>query len=210
MDTAFCDSPHMYALVKEGQDPRYGMPTPEYVEEAIRYFEKHAKKFVPEDRHIFAHNVLHRAAEMGVAVNSPILEKYAGTTYNRALDAHLSLRKSLTNSPTYKLAYEKIAAQRNELNPKEFAENLMVLDKHAGVDKYYDTKVADAYAATFGVQKKAVDNIVELVKDKRPVLESYFGKAMVDGLEKEGTAAYEALPDDAKEIIQSISTGAIS
>lgn len=205
---AFAESPHFYALVKKGQDPRYGMPTPELVKEAAAYFDKYAREFDPEDRRQFAVNVSGRARELGVELKSAAIEKYAGQAFSKDLEGHLAMRRALASEPQHRLAYEKLAAAVKTETPERIADTLYELDKRAGLTRYYDNKIADAFYATFGTEKRA-DSITELVSNKRSELESHFGKGFVDSLEKEGMAAYEALPTDAKEIIQAIANGSV-
>lgn len=221
-------SEHYYALTKtagDGQVNRsYAMPTPNEVEKAAVYFEKFAKQFAPEDRHTFASNVVKRAVELGIDVDNTMIQKYAGLSFNADVDAYLSTRKSLVEDrPEFVEALTKLASHQGQTDPTTFARVLHEFDKRAGLTRYYDKYLADPYASTFGVpttktasalyeidglQVKEGD-IEKVANNKYDVLKSYFGSTLADGLKKEGSPAFLALPDDSKEVIARIINGEI-
>lgn len=202
---------------------KYAMPDETYLRKAEQYFEKHAKKLSPNERHEFATNVSKRSSELGIKIASVAISKYAGSNYNPDLESHLKLRqKLLDDASPYIPALRKLASFQSTTGPETFAKVLHEIDKKAGLNKYYDSSLCDPYASTFGSMSKTAgyayesdgiyltgDDIEKVARDKYDVLKNYFGHTLADGLKKEGTAAFEALPTDAKDIIARISNGEI-
>lgn len=211
-------SQHYYAL-----GTKYAMPDSDFVNKAVEYFEKHAKKMCPKDRHEYATNVSKRAKELNTKVASVAITKYAGENYNPELESHLLMRQKLLDEASpYVPALRKLASYKGETNPDTFAKVLHELDKKAGLEKYYDTSISDPFAATFdsGMKKSAYaykkdniliedDKVVKLAQKNYDTLKTYFGHSLADGLKKEGSAAFEALPDDAKDVVARIFSGEI-
>jgi hypothetical protein len=151
-----------------------------------------------------------------------LLNKYAGFDYSSDLSAHLSSRRKLIEgNPVFEEALNKLAAYQSSTDPATFAKVLHGFDKRAGIDKYYDKYLSDPFLSTFSSVKTAsalyeIDGITinegdieKLATDKYEILKTYFGPTLADGLKKEGSAAFTALPDDAKEVIARISNGEI-
>jgi hypothetical protein len=226
---AFQNSPHMYAIVKKasanssagfgdaGTVCKYAMPTPEHVRMAVDYFTKYASEFSPADRHQFAYNVRMRAQELGVAASSPVLDKYAGVDgYGPYVDAQISLRKSCCINGDRIAAYDRLLEKQASVQPQLFAQALEELDKRAGLTKYYGGPINDAYASTFGsareaAMRKTASAMIDMGDTrKRELVVEHFGKDVADLLAKEGAAAMEALPNDAKEVLAAIESGGIA
>lgn len=222
------DSEFYYALTKTAGDGsitrKYKMPNQDGVRAAAEYFNKYARQFAPEDRHQFASNVVKRAEELGMVIDSPAINKYAGLGYNDNVGGYLSIRRKLVEGQaTFTEALDKLASYQSKTDPVTFAKVLHELDKRAGLDRYYDTYLADPYASTFKqtLEKKAnvifsLDHLLmsesdleKVAKDKYKTLKNYFGSTLADGLKKEGASAFIALPEDAKEIIARIANGEI-
>ncbi len=203
---------------------KYAMPTEDLLRKAEQYFDKYAKKFSPEDRHEYANNVSKRSEELGIKIASVNIEKYAGSNYNPELEGHIKIRqKLLDDASPYIPALRKLASYQDSTEPITFAKVLHEIDKKAGLNKYYDTALSDPYASTFSsdltktagyVYEKddiylTSDGIKKMANTKYDILKNYFGHTLADGLKKEGVAAFEALPDDAKDVIARISNGEI-
>ena len=222
-------SDHFYALSKTASDGTtdraYAMPNVESIKMAEAYFEKFAKQFSAEERHEFARNVVGRAVELGVNIESESVNKYAGLQYNADVDAYLSVRKELVNKrPEFVDALDKLASYQGKEDPRTFARVLHEFDKKAGLTRYYDKYLADPFASTFGTGSEKTASVIyeengltvteaDLVKvanEKYDTLKNYFGPTLADGIKKEGSAAFVALPDDAKEVIARIANGEIS
>lgn len=223
---AFQDSPHMYAIVKKasqngvgdaGTVCKYAMPTADHVRMAVDYFTKYASEFSPADRHQFAYNVRMRGQELGVNVSSPAIDKYAGVDgYGPYVEAQISLRKACCISGDRQEAYDRLLQKQASVQPALFAQALEELDKRAGLTKYYGGPISDAYASTFGsardaAMRKTASAMINMGDSrKRELVEQHFGKDVADLLAKEGAAAMEALPNDAKEILAAIESGGIA
>lgn len=201
---------------------KYAMPDEEYVRKAEQYFDKYAAKLTPEDRHEFATNVSNRSAELGVKIASANISRYSGSNYNPDMEAHLRLRERLLDEASpYVPALRKLASYKGTTEPVVFAKVLHEIDKKAGLDKHYDRALIDPFASTFANEKVAgyayskdgifieADGIKKMASDKYEVLKNYFGHTLADGLKKEGFAAFEALPTDAKDIVARIASGEI-
>jgi len=212
------DSSH-YAL-----GSRYAIPDEKYLRKAEQYFDKHAAKFVPADRHEFARNVSIRAETLGIKTASVLIDTYAGKEYNPNLEGHLKMRTALLDEDSpYIPALQKLASYKSSEDPETFAKVLHEIDKKAGLDRYYDRSLADPYVSTFssGMSKSAgyvyekdgiyltSEDVEKVARDKYDVLKNYFGQTLADGLKKEGVSAFEALPVDAKDIVARISNGEI-
>ena len=222
------DSEYAYALTKQAGDGttnrKYAMPNKEYMDKAVEYFDKFASQFSPEDRHQFASNVVKRSLELNVEVKSESINKYAGLSYNSNVGNYLTVRrKLLEDHPQYTDALDKLASYQETTDPVTFAKVLHELDKKAGIDKYYDSYLADPYLSTFGKETTKTasyvynqdgilltnEDILKVASDKYATLKNYFGHTLADGLKKEGSAAFVALPTDAKDIIARIANGEI-
>lgn len=223
------DSKYFYALQKTAGNNQanrmYAMPRAEDVKKAEAYFDKYAKEFSPEDRHQFASNVVGRATELGVDINSSNLMKYAGVHYSTDIETQINTRKNLAyGNAQIQEAFDKLASMQDKTDPQTFAKALHKLDKIAGIDKYYDTHLSDPFASTLssGAVKTASalyevdglevseDDLAKVTKSNYDTLKNYFGETLADGLKKEGTAAFMALPETTKEIIARIAHGEIS
>lgn len=221
-------SKYYYALVKEAGDgkvnAKYAMPDASYVKTASDYFDKHCKSFSVSDRYKYASNVYKRSAELGAEVKSENILKYAGVAFNSHLGDAILLRKTLLETGSeMSSAFDKLASYQGSTNPDTFANVLFELDKKAGLDKYYGSYLPDPYLSTFstGIKKTASslklhngeslsgDAFKKMVSAKYSLIKNYFGHTLADGLKKEGVVAYEALPNDAKEIIARIANGDI-
>lgn len=223
------NSNHFYALTKTAGDRvvnrMYAMPSVVEVKKAETYFDKYAKQFNPEERHEFALNVVGRASELGTTIESKNLLKYAGALYSAELENHIETRKNIMDGNSQvQDALDKLASMQEKTDPKTFAKALHKLDKIAGLDKYYDRYLPDPFASTFssGTTKTAealfeIDgleinegDVEKVANNNYATLKSYFGETLADGLKKEGTAAFVALPETTKEVIARILHGEIS
>ena len=222
-------SKYYYALVKQAGDGKlnaqYAMPDASYIKTASDYFDKHCKSFSVPDRHKYASNVYKRSAELGAEVTSENILKYAGVSFNSNVGDAILLRKTLLDTGSEMAnAFDKLASYQGTTNPDTFANVLFELDKKAGLDRYYGSYLPDPYISTFatGIKKTASslklhsgealsgDAFKKMAAAKYSLIKNYFGATLADGLKKEGAVAYEALPNDAKEIIARIANGEIN
>jgi hypothetical protein len=219
-------SKHFYALGNH-----YAMPNPEYVKKAAAYFVDHLKEFSDaEDRSVFAENVRARAKELEVSLEKKAeesLRAYASDAYGDLIGTQLKLREELLSfKPEMSQALSKLAAHRADTDPQTFAKALFLFDKKAGLTRYYDGFLSDAFKATFGTMfsKKASEyswedegsglsiNAKDLEKAadaKYEKIKGYFGSTVADQLKKHAVSIFESLPKDAKETIIKIAKGAL-
>ena len=214
---------HFYALGEH-----YPMPTAEYVKKAAAYFNEHHREFMDaEDRFTFASHVQARAKELEASMDNQAevtLLKYAGQAYGDSVDRQLRVRDELLgHKPEMKQALAKLASHRPTTEPVIFAKALYLFDKKAGLSKYYDSYLADAFRSTFentrtkiaseyqwedtgGVSLNGGD-IEKAAEEKYEKIKSYFGTTLADSLKKHAVAIFESLPIDAKATIAKIAKG---
>lgn len=216
-----------YAEVKKITDnythAQYVFNNAESIKTATEYFKQYSDKMPLEFRHKYANALQRRAGELGVKITEKAVCKYASNAYSANLDAHLATRRQFLEikDPNFTTALNKLASMKNELTPTEFAQVLSGFDKRAGLDKYYGGYVTNPYESTFstmvnpqqitkvGSSKMGPDQLAKLFSDKYAKVKEYFGASLADSLKKEGQAAFEALPNDAKEIIAGIADGTL-
>lgn len=217
-------SQHFYAL-----GDHYAMPNPEYVKKAAAYFSDHVREFTDaEDRSVFATNVVARAKELQVSLEKKAeasLQSYSNDAYGDTLGAQLKLREELLAfKPDMSQALSKLASHRADTDPQTFAKALFLFDKKAGLTRYYDGFLSDAFKATFSnsMTKRASGYIWEDSKSgltinekdlekaadaKYEKIKGYFGSSVADQLKKHAVSIFESLPMDAKETIVKIAKG---
>lgn len=202
---------------------QYTFGTTDNVKTGCEYFKTYSDKMPLELRHKYAAAIQRRAGDLGMTITDPAIRKYASSSYNAHLDAHLASRKDLLQikEPMYTEGLNKLAAMRNQITPSEFAQVLHGFDKRAGLDKYYGGYLTNPYEATFAsivnpelvkvgsANSMTPDALKKMFIDKYSKVKEYFGSSIADSLKKEGSAAFEALPADAKEIISGIADGTL-
>lgn len=200
---------------------QYVFSTPTHVKLGNAYFDQYSDKMPVIDRHKYAAALQRRAGELGMKLDGKI-SKYASNSYGAHLHAHLSSRKTLLNDQKFIDALDKMASMKDSMAPMDFANLLHGFDKRAGLNKYYDGYLVNPFAATFTgqINPKAMfksasygsltsDAVGKLVNEKYAKIKEYFGSSIADHLKKEGAVAFEALPNDAKEIIAGIADGSL-
>jgi len=217
-------SEHFYALGN-----RYAMPNPDYVKKAAAYFIDHTREFGDaEDRATFAYHVRERAKELQVALEKRAeesLASYSGDAYGDMISTQLKIREDLLwAKPEMSAALAKLAAHRTDTDATTFAKALFMFDKKAGLTRYYDGHLADAFKATFGnvfrkeasgylwedegsglsINEKELEKVADQKYDK---IKGYFGSSVADSLKKHAVSIFESLPKDAKETIVKIAKG---
>lgn len=218
--TASDGSKHFYALGE-----RYPMPSNEFVKKAAAYFQHYHREFgSAEDRHEFAANVLARAKELNVELEDVSLRKYASNVYGDSVKQHLRIRAEYAaRNPEYAEAYVKLASKIDDVDAETFAKTLSLLDKKAGMDRYYDSKISDAFSATFGntFEKQAgyrwedessglsIDGkeLKKMAEQKHDRVKALFGTTLADEMKKHAVEIFESLPKDAKETIVRLAKG---
>ena len=219
-------SEHFYALGE-----KYPMPTEEYVKKAASYFVSHHKEFSDaEDRATFAYHVAKRAKELDAQIDKLAMETlntYSGSAYGDSVNSQMRIRQDLVqNKPEFSQALSKLAAHKDSTQPEVFAKALYMFDKKAGLTRYYDGYLADAFKATFGKFNKVAshgyrwedsqsglslseDQLNKVAEEKYEKIRTYFGSTLADSLKKHAVAIFESLPVDAKTTIAKIAKGTI-
>lgn len=214
------DSAYALILDHEGEVARmYAMPDENHVKIASAYFKKYAYDLSPQNRHMFAANVLNRAEELGVELRSTEhLEKWASENYNSLVDYHIEQRRGLIPRDDEKgQVLDKLASLRNNTDPSIFASALYEFDKAANLEKYYDTHLTEPWEATMGIEKNAswtadVDGGTLTEADLQNVAQSgklrqYFGGAFQSQFSKHAVQIFESLPTPEKVVIAQIAKG---
>lgn len=211
-----------YALVVQTGDGsvirKYAMPDVAHVQRAAQYFDKYAMDLQPEYRHRFALSVRNRAEELGVDVSDHEgISKWASTTWNQHVGAHLEQRKSLLpRNPSAREVLSKLAASLDETTPADMAEALQVFDQATGLTRYYDKGLSDPYSSTMGkaAEDWSEDEDGETVTadDLQRVCNSgqlvgYFGQAFCDQFKQDPVGVYESLPAPEKQVIKQLALG---
>lgn len=214
------DSAYALILEHEGEVARmYAMPDENHVKIASAYFKKYAYDLSPQNRHMFAANVLNRAEELDVKLhNTEHLEKWASENYNTLVNYHIEQRRSLIqNDDGVNDVLDKLASMRKKSDPCTFANALYEFDKTAGLDKYYDNTIPDPWESSMGLEKKSswaadVDGGTLTEADLQKVaqsgkLKSHFGEAFQNQFSKHAVQIFESLPTPEKVVIAQIAKG---
>lgn len=212
-----------FALVMRAGDGaiirKYAMPDARHVKVAAEYFDKYAMDLPPEHRHRFAVSVQARAEDLGVDVSMhDKLEKWAGTTWNRHVQAHLEQRKSLLpRDDRARSALDKLAASLDETTPEDAALALQTLDTATGLNRYYDRGLTDPFASTMGKVASSgwsedIDGHTITAADLQKVagsakLASYLGATFAGQFASHPVEIFSSLPDPEKMVIKQIITG---
>jgi hypothetical protein len=214
------DSAYALILDHEGEVARmYAMPDENHVKIASAYFKKYAYDLSPQNRHMFAANVLNRAQELNVELhNTDHLEKWASENYNTLVNYHIEQRRSLIPQDDDKTQIlDKLASLRTQTDPNTFANALHEFDKTAGLEKYYDNTIPDPWESSMGIEKQAswmadVDGGTLTEVDLQKVaqsgkLKSHFGEAFQNQFSKHAIQIFESLPTPEKVVIAQIAKG---
>jgi len=200
---------------------QYIMSTPSRVKLAEQYFTDYHKKIPVELRTKYARAIQIRANELGMQKIGGVVGKYASDHYSSHVDAHLEKRASLLDAkPVMRQVLKKFAAMKDLWSAQEFAQNLYAFDKQAGLTKYYDGYLQNAYETVLGLEnpKPAVlfktaskslsdDQLKMIVSSKFDKIKEYFGKNVADELKKDPQTIFEGLPLDHKEVLVNIANG---
>jgi len=211
---------------------RYPIANESQVKQAAAYLVNHFHGFESEDRHIFAKNVLTKAAELDVNLTPTeqrTLTKVAGVEYGDRLSHQLNLRKDFASNKADALeTLEKIAGARSTLNPNDFAALLNSWDKTYGTlakTASSGRPILDSYQSTFdniltkesgyvwedeqSGNRLSSKDIEKVATDKFEKVKGYFGETLANSLKKHGHSIFDSLPLDAKVVIARISKGAL-
>jgi len=136
---------------------KYPMDTEEHVKKAENYFNTYYKDMSINDRVEFAKNAEAAIIENGSTPNK-LIEKYAHldhTKFNEDFKYHVSSRINMIHDDETKGLYSDLLEKQSEWEPIKVASVLHKLDKKAGLDYFYGSKVEDPVGAVFGLDKEA-------------------------------------------------------
>lgn len=212
---------HFALVIHQGDGSvlrKYAMPDAGHVKMAAGYFDKYAMDLAPEYRHRFALSVRNRAEELDVDISEhEAIEKWASTSWNKHVVAHIEQRKSLL--PRHEGArsvLDKLAASLQETTPADMAAALQTFDEATGLSRYYDRGLADPYASTMGKVAQSwsedVDGRTLTEEDLRKVASStklagYLGASFARQFSDNPVQIFESLPTPEKVLIKQIAEG---
>jgi len=219
-DDPLCKFAEVSKITSNDTYAKYVFGTTEDVKTGAEYFDKFAEKMPVEYRHKYAAAVQRRACELGMDLDGKI-EKYAGNAYSADLDNHICQRKNFLKEARMVAVLEKVASQRNEMTPSEFAKLLHDFDKVAGLAKYHGGYLTDPYMATFASKQNTKiamvktasgrsfshDAIADLATKKYAKVKEYFGEKIAEEFKKHPQAIFDTFPNDVKEVIANIAEG---
>lgn len=212
-----------YALILDNDGDvirKYAMPDEGHVKIAAAYFKKYALDLHPRHRHMFAENVLRRADELDVDVDTSTLSKWASETWNHNVDTYLEQRRGML-SPDSDASdmLDKLSSLRNQATPDVFAEALYEFDKKAGLDRKYDKDIPDPWATSMGTEKTSswnadvdgetitVDDLTSAANSDK--LRSHFGETFQSQFKSHAISMFDSLPDADKIVVKQIAKGQI-
>lgn len=126
----------------------YPMFTKELMAEAQIQFDKNAEKMAPKFRREFATKIASKLQRTGWPCFAK-LSNYVGNEFSPELRNSIRIRKGFLCEVEDQNSYEVLYEKRAMLGPEKFAELLEGLDKHYGLDRYWDNKLLDPYATTY-------------------------------------------------------------
>jgi len=215
------DDQYALLLNNEGDTVRkYGMPDESHVKIAAAYFKKYARDLSPEHRHMFAENVLRRAGELNVELDTSYLNKWASGEWNQSLPYHLNERRVLLDGNDDAIdVLNKLSSLSDSTDPDTFAGALHEFDKQAGIDGQYGKRVTDPWESSMSPQKTAmwneeVDGETLTGEDlksaaKSDKLRSHFGEAFQNQFKSHAIEIFNSLPDPDKVVVKQIAKGQI-
>ncbi|MBW2691037.1 MAG: hypothetical protein JRE57_00205 [Deltaproteobacteria bacterium] len=220
---ALIDMPneHFALVARDGDGTvirKYAMPDAGHVKLAANYFDKYAMDLAPEHRHRFATSVTNRATELGVDVSdNMLLSKWASSTWNRHVVAHIEQRKSLLPRNEGACAVlNKLAAALEETDPEDMASALQTFDQATGLTRYYDRGLTDPFASS--MSKKAdgwsadIDGRTITDEDlRKPAtikkIAGYLGESFARQFSEHPSEVFESLPTPEKVLIKQVISG---
>ena len=134
---------------------KYPLDTKEQVKKASAYFEKNHKDMDPFTKLEFGVNVVGRAGDLDVPIQSTEVSKYAELdfeVFNKDLYDTIQVRKSYLrdNEEDTKEAYDELLRQSDELGVPKTAEVLYEIDKKAEITGNYGKSFNDPVFSVAG------------------------------------------------------------
>lgn len=204
-----------YALIKEGQE-RYPIDTAAQVQKACTYFEKHAGRFLPAERHVYCANVFRRANELGMGVSQDVA-KYGSATMAKDAGVQIYRRQRMFRQGTSEHSLlQEMREKCASIRPEVMAVALEKFDRAHDLDQLWDNGLPDPYFSIFGVEKVAEYSFVDgndtvteerlkrCAKGCKKQLEELFDEDMATEFSKDPVQIFDSLPLDSKRIIMRV------
>jgi hypothetical protein len=213
-------SNEIWALPSQG---KYPITTKTQITEGLDYFEKYAAQMHPRHRHEFSANIQKQASRLKVNIDKYklVLQKYASRTIAPEYKANLSKRMELVNDKgrkfLNKLAYIYISPEEIE----KAAQIIESFDVKNSISQHWDKHIQNPYTTFYGIEKRAEysfeasgqefsdSELIAALTQNRSKFEEYFGKHVVDAIEKDPIAIVESMPDPNKEVLANLVKGQI-
>jgi hypothetical protein len=187
-------------LAKHGptQESEQPSTTEESVKQAMRHFLDKEAEYEPRHRRDLCIAFVKQAAALGVDDVPDVIRIYASNSKNPDFAKHMDVRRGLLKSAGFTPYLEVIDELEKVANVDLVANTLYELDKEAGLDRLYDTRIADPYTATCGYPAPAIDmdatmeNIVKFASSEEA--QAIFDPQMLEAVVISPIDALESLP----------------
>ena len=164
-----------FALPAEG---RYPLRDPKEVADAAAYFDKYSHYLVPQDRFIFARNVMTKAAQynMPPAAIPKSVHTHGSYEVSPSWSHGMRLRKEAAQTPQYQEAIEKLEKLATGLSGDLFVHTLENVDKAFGHDKYAELGIPDPWTTVYWNPSPKIEEDIP----NRDILEKVASGKMLD------------------------------
>lgn len=152
-----------FGMLKQAEVARV-QPSKKNLERAVSFFMEKTAEYDPPTRRVMCTDFVKEAINLGVDELPDEVLQYASNSWNPGLSEELEVRKHMFKKAGLTEAVEVIEELEKAafvVDPEEFAATLYDLDKEAGLLQLYDTRLTDAYKATFGVPMEPDTTIIE-------------------------------------------------
>ena len=188
---------------------------------AQEFFQENHKRMKPSHRREFAVKVASVSKVASVEPTNAI-KNYSGDDYSPSLDGHLGSRyhhlTEISASEDYKNSLVKLARERNEMNPVQFAQKLEEFDLKSGLDKFWDNSLSDAWYSTFNIEKVGMgfteakasfkvgefhvtEDELKLLSQDAQKIRSMFGEKFSNEFVKNPVEIFQSMPLPQKKVI---------
>jgi hypothetical protein len=145
-------------------------------------------------------------------LNAPIeVVKYASHNPSDAFLFHIETRKSFLQDDEERATLDKLAMLSGACDGEDLASALYVFDRNNGLDRYYDSRIPDAWASVYGFEKAASTefngqkiaeaDLIGLIDSGS--LNDVFEPDLLDQMREDPVTVYDSLPNPTKEAIAS-------
>jgi hypothetical protein len=209
-----------YALERADGSRLYPLSNAENAATAAEYFDTHAHRFQPRERHEYAVKTAAALDRAGLPLTEKIAS-YGGEDYSNNLKGFMDVRYAYLINVDDGDAIErlhKIAATRGTVDPNTFAQNLEAFDRGLGLDAAWDAEIPDPWLSTFfsrpELLKTAGDEVFrvdtesctgselrQLAADGKALLKQTFDEKFVGSFCKEPVSVYKSMPKPQQVIL---------